>query len=92
MVEEAKMLIKLIAVDSSHFIRYKCKITHCLDSQTLSEYISTIVLGDNEKLSINKRLEVLTGVGTFTSTSCFDTQNLQFVTTNEFKKSMPGGL
>ena len=24
----------------------------CLDSQTLSEYISTIVLDDNEKLSI----------------------------------------
>ena len=39
---------------SNHFISYKCKITHCLDSQTLSEYISTIVLDDNEKLSINE--------------------------------------
>ena len=51
--EEAKMLIKLIAVDSSHFIRYKCNIT---------QYISTIVI-DNEKLSINEVLEVLIGVG-----------------------------
>ena len=38
-----------------------------LDSQT-SEYISTIVL-DNEKHLINEVLEVLTGGGTFTSTS-----------------------
>ena len=64
------MLIKLIAVDSNHL--YKCKITHCLDSQTLSEYISTIVLDENEKLSINEVLEVLIGVETFTSTSSFD--------------------
>ena len=42
------MLIKLLAVDSNHFVRQKCKITQCLDSQTLSEYISKIVL-DNEK-------------------------------------------
>ena len=54
------MLIKLIAADSNHFIRYKCKITHCLDSQILSEYISAIPLDDNEKLSINEVLEVLT--------------------------------
>ena len=54
----------------------KCKITHCLGSQTLSEYISTIVLDDNEKLSINEVLEILTGVETFTSTSSFHTQNL----------------
>ena len=56
-----------------HFIRYKCKIARCLDSQTLSGYISTIILDDNEKLSINEVVEVLTGVGTFTSTSSFDT-------------------
>ena len=86
------MLIKLIAVDSNHFIRYKCKITHCLDSQTLSEHISTIVLDDNQKHSINEVLEVLIVVGTFTSTSSFDTQSVQFVTMNELKKSMPGGL
>ena len=29
----------------------------CLDSQTLSEYISTVVLDDNEKLLINEVLE-----------------------------------
>ena len=68
------MLIKLIEVDSYHFIRYKCKITHCLDSQTLSEYISTIVLHDNEKFLINGVLDVLMGVGTFTSTNSFNTQ------------------
>ena len=67
-VEEAKILIQLIAVDCNHFKRYKCKITHSLDSQTLSEYISTIVLG-NEKHSINEVLGVLTGVGTFTNTN-----------------------
>ena len=60
--------LKLTAVDSNHFIRYKCKITHCLDSRTLSEYIWTHVL-DNEKLSVIEVLEVLTGVRTFTSTS-----------------------
>ena len=86
------MLIKLIAVDSHHFIRYKCKITHCLDSQTLSEYISTIVLDENEKLSINEMLEVLTGVETFTSTSIFGTKSLRLVTMNKLGKSMPGGL
>ena len=88
-MEEAKLLFKLIVVDSNHFIRYKCKITHCLDSPTLSEYISTIVFDDNEKLSISEVLEVLIGVGTFTSKSSFDTQSLQFVTMNELKKSMP---
>ena len=35
-VEEAKMLIKLILVNSYHFIRYNCKITHYLGSQKLS--------------------------------------------------------
>ena len=51
-----------------------------------------IVLGDNKKLSINEVLEVLIGVGAFTSASSFDTPGLQFVTMNELKKSMPGGL
>ena len=53
-MEKAKMLTKLIAVDSNHFIKYKCKIMHCLDSQTLSEYIWTIALDDNEKLMITE--------------------------------------
>ena len=74
-VEEAEML-----VNSYHFIRYKCKITHYLASQTLSKYISTIILDDNEKLSIDKVLEVLIAVGTFTSTCSFDSESLQFVT------------
>ena len=52
---------------------------HCLDSQTLSEYISMIALDDNEKLLINEVLEVLIGVGTFTSIRSFNTQSLQFV-------------
>ena len=60
------MLIKLIAVDTNQFIRYRCKITPCLDSQTLSDHISTIAL-HNEKLSINEVLEILTGVRFFTS-------------------------
>ena len=86
------MLIKLIVVDSSHFIRFECKITHCLDSQTLSEYISTIVLDDNEKHLVSEVPGVLISVGTFTSTRSFDTQSLQLVTINKLKKSMPGGL
>ena len=57
------MLIKLIVIDSNHFIKYKSKITRCLDS----EYILMIVPDDNEKLSIKQVLEVLIGVGTFTS-------------------------
>ena len=76
------MLIKLIVVNANHFIRYKCKITHCLDSQTLSNYISTVA----------EVLEVLLGVGTFTSTSSFDRKSLQFVTMSELKKAMPGGF
>ena len=90
--KEAKMLIKLIVVDSNHFIRYKCKITHCLESQTLSEYISVIALDNSGKLSINEVLEVLIGVGTFTSTKSFNSQSLQFITMNKLKNSMPGGL
>ena len=84
-VEEAKMLIKLILVDSNHFIRYKCKTMHCLDSQTLSTHISTIVLDDNEKCSISEVLEVLIAVETFPSASSFNTQRFQFVTMNELK-------
>ena len=80
----------MIAAGSNHFIRCKCKITHCLDSQTLTEYISKIVLDDNEKHT--KRLEVLIGDGTFASASSFDTQTLQFVTMNELKKPMSDGL
>ena len=87
-VEEAKMIIKLIAVDSHHFIRNKCKIMHCPDSQTLSEYISTIVLDDNEKLLINEALDVPIDA----SRSNFGTQSLRFVTMNEFKKYVPRGL
>ena len=94
------MLIKLIAVDSNHFVRCKCKITHCLDSQTLSEYISTIVLDDHEKhtrrlelligvgtfaSAINFDTQTLQGVGTFASARSFDSQTLQFVTMNELK-------
>ena len=48
---------------------------HCLDSLT-SEYISMIALDDNEKLLINEVLEVLIGVGTFSSKSSFGTQSL----------------
>ena len=41
----------------------------------------------------NGVLEVLIAVGTFTSTSSFNTQRLQFVTINKFKKvNVPGGL
>ena len=32
---------------------------HFLDSQTVSEYISTIVPDDNEKFSINEKLDIL---------------------------------
>ena len=82
------MLIKLILVDSYYFIRDNYKTTPCLDSQTLSEHISTFVL-DNKSLSINEVLEVLTGVGTFTGASSFDAKGLQFFTMSELKKSMP---
>ena len=58
---------------------------HCLDSQTLSEYISVIPFVDNEKLLINEVLEVLIGVGTLTSIRSFSSQNLQFATMNELK-------
>ena len=58
---------------------------HCLDSQTLSEYISMIVLDDNEKLLINEVIEVLISVGTFNSTSSFNTLNLQFVRMTKLK-------
>ena len=34
-------------------------MTHCLDSQIVSEYISTIVPDDNEKFSINEKLDIL---------------------------------
>ena len=37
-------------------------------------------------------LEVLIGVGTFSSTSSFDMQCLLFVAMNKLKKSRPGGL
>ena len=86
------MLIKLIIVDSNHFIRYKCKIMHCLDSQILSEYTSTIFLDDNEKRWMNEVLDIIIGVGTFISTSSFDTQSLQDFKRNELKKSVPGGM
>ena len=49
------------------------------------------MIDDNEKLSIDEVLEVLIGVETFSSTSNFNTQSLQFVTRNELKKSLPGG-
>ena len=32
---------------------------HCLDSQTVSEYISTIAPDDNEKFLINEKLDIL---------------------------------
>ena len=32
---------------------------HLLDSQAVSEYISTIVPDDNEKFSVNKKLDIL---------------------------------
>ena len=58
----------------------------------LFEYISTIVLDDNEKLLINEIAAVLIGAGTFTSISSFNKQSLQLVTMNKLKDSKPGGL
>ena len=63
-----------------------------LDSQTLSEYISTIVLDDNKKILVNEALELLISDGTLTSTSNFNTKSLEFVIINKLKKSMSGGL
>ena len=37
---------------------------------------------------INEVLELLIGIGTFTSRSSFDSQSLQFVTMNKLKKPM----
>ena len=48
------------------------------------------MIDGNEKRLINEMLEVLIGVGTFSSTSSFDMQWLLFVTINELKKSIPG--
>ena len=75
------MLIKMIVVSSNHFIRYKCKPTHCLESQTLlgcqTLYITVyITIDDIEKLSINEELGVLMSVRTFSNTSSFDTHCL----------------
>ena len=50
------------------------------------------MIDDNERLSINEVAEALIGVGTFSSTSSFNMQCLLFVTMNELKKSMAGGL
>ena len=88
------MLIKFIVVNSNHFIRCKCKTMSRLSNITgLSNIIWIyITIDDNEKLSINEVLEVLSGVGTFSSTSSFDTQCFLFFTMSELKKSMPGGL
>ena len=88
------MLTKLIVVKSNHFIiRYKCKTTSRLSSTTrLSNIWIYITIDDNEKLYINEVLEVIIGVGTFSSKSSFDTQCLLFVTINELKKSMSAGL
>ena len=68
-----------VSLSLSLFLSLSKKITHCLDSQTLTEYISLIVLDYNEKLLIIEVLEVLIGVGTSTSTNSFDTQSLQFI-------------
>ena len=88
------MLIKLIVVSSNHLIRYKCKTTSRNSNITrLSNIIWIyITIVDNEKLSINEVIEVIIGVGTFSSKSSFDTQCLLFVTINELKKSMSAGL
>ena len=50
------------------------------------------MIDDNQKLSINEVPEVLICVGTFSSTSSFNTQCPLFVTMSELKKSMAGGL
>ena len=89
---DVSMLLKLIVVNSQHVVRYKSKITHCSADSTLSEYIATITLDDGNKNSIDEALEVLIGAGSFTNMSCFDKQNLQVVTMEELRKSMPGGL
>ena len=88
------MLIKLIVVISNHFTRCKYKATSRLSKIIILSNIIWIyiTIDDNEKLSVNEVLEVLIGVGTFSSTSSFDTQCLLFVTMNELKRSMSGGL
>ena len=87
------MLIKLIIVDSNHFIRFKCKIIHCLDIvYTLSLSIYQQLFLMIMKNLVSEELGILIGVGTFTSRRSFDTQSLQLVTINKLKKSMPGGL
>ena len=63
-----------------------------LDSQTLSEYISTTVLDDNKNILVNEVLELLISDGTLTNTCNFNTKSLEFVIINKLKKSMSGGL
>ena len=87
------MLTKLILVNSNHLQVYNHALSRLSKITRLSNIIWIyITIDDNEKLSINEVLEALIGVGTFSSTSSFDTQCLLFVTMNELKKSMPGGL
>ena len=86
------MLLKLIVVNSQHVERCKSKITHCSADSTFSEYVATITLDDGNKNSIDEVLEVCTGAGSFINMSCFDKQNLQVVTMEELRKSVPGGL
>ena len=62
---------------------------HCLDSQTVSEYISTIVPDDNEKRSINEKLDILL-VLPVKVVSIHKASN--FFTMDELKKSVQGGL
>ena len=87
------MLTKLILVNSNHLQVYNHALSRLSKITRLSNIIWIyITIDDNEKLSINEVLEALIGVGTFSSTSSFDTQCLLFVTINKLKKSMPGGL
>ena len=87
------MLTKLILVNSNHLQVYNHALSRLSKITRLSNIIWIyITIDDNEKLSINEVLEALIGVGTFSSTSSFDTQCLLFVTMNELKKSMSGGL
>ena len=82
-----KMLLKLIVVTSNHLIRYKNRITHCDEVNSISEFIAQVKLDDGNILDANEVIELYAGAS-MTNLENVDVASISLITLKELKDSL----
>ena len=85
-----KRLVKLSMVDTRHLIKYKNRIDHSDDNNTVVDLLSSVKLDALTILSVKEINEVLVG-SSFSETSSVDLESLKMINIKELKSSFSRG-